>query len=121
MVDEKFDLKAFRAKHELNQTELAELWDVDRTMISKWENGEHPAMVEYAARALDAELSGPVETPNFDAERAELKGKIAELEKALAKKLKTVAEPSKAKPSRRRLGRAKGAVVQGIPPSTGDV
>jgi transcriptional regulator with XRE-family HTH domain len=51
-----FDLKAFRAEQNLTQQELAELWGLRPEMISRWENGDMPAIAEYAARALKADL-----------------------------------------------------------------
>ena len=87
-----FDLKAFRAEHGLTQQELAELWGLRPEMISRWENGDLPAIAEYAARALKADLaSKPVE---------------AKLQPAPAQKPATKV--------RRRLGRATEAVVHGI-------
>jgi transcriptional regulator with XRE-family HTH domain len=57
-----FNLKEFRAAARLTQKELAELWGLRPDMISRWETGDLPAIAEYAARALKADLdSKPVE------------------------------------------------------------
>lgn len=95
-----FDLKAFRAEASLTQAELAELWGVQPAMVSKWENAEDaPAMCEYAARALKADLDNAA---------------------IVAKAQPAPAAPSPAAPpekKRRRLGRAPGALIQGIKPN----
>ena len=92
MADDAFDLKAFRTEAGLTQQELAELWGLQAPMISKWETGGAPAIAEYAARALKADLdSKPIEA-----------------------KLPPPAEPAPVKSARRRLGRPPEAMIQGI-------
>jgi transcriptional regulator with XRE-family HTH domain len=90
-----FDLKAFRAEAKLTQTELADLWGLRPEMLSRWENGDMPAIAEYAARALKADLDS----------------------KPIVAKLPPQPEPAPAAPAekaRRRLGRLPEAMIQGI-------